>query len=88
MHRTLVEVELRVNFIPGKLWRCIGMAVYTGTAFYCVAFVGNGLGVIVAQHLVYGLSFVDMTVETVRNFFVQIACRLTVEGLPVRKYGL
>ena len=88
MHRTLVEVELRVNFIPCKFWRCIGMAVYTGTAFYCVAFVGNGLGVIVAQHLVYGLSSVDVAVKAIRDPFVQIVCRLAVEGLPVRKYCL
>ena len=60
------------------------MAVQIRADQVLVVFMGNGVRVLGAQHLVHRLTLVNVTVQTIGDPFAQIISRLAVKGLAVR----
>ncbi len=86
MESILFLVKLSMNFVTGHLRCGTGMAVCAGADSDPVVWVGDGIRIGVAQHLVHGLATFDVTVQAVGNSFIEKAGRLAVKRFTVGKY--
>ena len=63
-------VELGVDLVVGHLRGGLGMAVRGGADSAPVVYMRDGIGIVVAQHLVHGFAGFDMTVQAVGDAFI------------------
>ena len=87
LQRALLLVELSMNFVVGHLRCGLGMAVRVGADSAPVVYMGDGIRIVVAQHLVHGLAGLDMTVKAIGDSLTQKSGRLAVKRFTVGEYG-
>lgn len=85
--RTLFPTELVMNFVIGHLGRGPRMAFQIGADPALVVYMGNGIRILVAQHLVNRFTRLDVAVQAVGDSFIQKVGRLAVKGFAIGKYG-
>ena len=87
MHRTLLFVELGMDFVIGHLWCRLRVAVEAATNSFFVVNMGDGVRILGGQHLVDGLPRFDMAVKAIGNSLIQKVSGLAVKCFAVREYG-
>ena len=83
----MLLAELGVNFILGQLRCGPGMAVHIGADITLIVLMRDGFRILVTQHLVNGLTRLDVAVQTVWDSFIQEIGCLTVKRFAVGKYS-
>lgn len=83
---TSLFAELRMDFVIGQLRRGGGMAVNAGANLPPVVFMGDGVRIRVAQHLVDGFTRFNVAVKAIGDSFTEKVGRFAMKSFTVRVY--